>query len=87
MTTSKPKKAPKKVIFRAKPRLKDKDPLIWIVGVKVLRETPAAVLVRYDGDEVWFPKSRIDEILENTSDGIVGMSITKWIAEQKGIEL
>lgn len=59
------------------------------VEVEVLVETEKAlhVFVVDTGDEVWIPKSQIhddsDVYSRDTSPGTI--TITRWIAEQKGI--
>lgn len=54
----------------------------------IIAETDLAFLIEYDGDEYWIPRSQIEdpESLEE-GDGPVTVSVTEWIAEQKGIEL
>lgn len=56
--------------------------------VKIHQESEKAFLLEIEGGElVWIPKSQISEpeILESgDEDGAV--SISSWIAEQKGIE-
>lgn len=54
----------------------------------VVRETDAALLVKYDGTQYWLPKSQIadPDSLEVGDEGVT-VSITEWIAEEKGIEV
>ena len=57
-------------------------------GCECLRETEAALLVRfYDGAEQWIPKSQIDEgrseILGYEDSGRV--VLTRWIADAKDL--
>lgn len=51
-----------------------------------LRETDAAILVRFDdGVEAWVPKSQIDddsEVYAKDHDGT--LIVTHWLATQKG---
>lgn len=55
---------------------------------KILKETDKSFLVRFhDGEEVWLPKSQIADWEDyNEGDHDVSMSITEWIANEKGIE-
>ena len=51
-------------------------------------ETENAVLVLFEGEKTWFPKSQLFEF-ESFSHGRgdnITLNITEWIAEQKGIE-
>jgi hypothetical protein len=58
------------------------------IDVVVKRVSERAVLVETDGEDIWIPKSQIDadasEVkLEKGEAGV--LTITKWIAEQKGL--
>ncbi len=61
----------------------------WIhLEVKlIVRETPAAFLLRLDDDEeYWIPKSQVSDPEDyEEGDADCSMSVTEWIAEQKGI--
>lgn len=48
----------------------------------IVRETEAAMLVDYDGDQQWIPISQVTEIQHNL-DGSVDITMTAWIAKQK----
>lgn len=54
---------------------------------EIVRETDAAFLVRLDdGEEVWLPKSQIsspETLAEGDCD--VTVSVTEWIAKEKGL--
>ncbi len=54
---------------------------------RVVKETDAAFLLRLDdGEEHWIPISQISDPEDyQEGDENVSMSITEWIAEQKGI--
>ncbi len=53
----------------------------------VLKATDKALLVEYDGEEVWPPLSQISEAEQyEVGDKDVTISITAWLAKQKGIE-
>lgn len=53
---------------------------------EVARETQKAFLLRIDGEEYWIPFSQIADA-EDYSEGDVNvsMSISEWIANEKGI--
>lgn len=59
---------------------------VQIQNVTVARETESALLVNIEGEEIWIPKSQIDDDSEvykkDTSGTLV---ITEWIAKQKGL--
>ena len=59
---------------------------VHLDDVSVMNITERAVLILYDGCQHWIPKSQIDEPERlSTGDGYT-LSITEWIANQKGIE-
>ena len=54
---------------------------------EILRETEKAFLIRIDDEEYWIPFSQIadpEEYREGDTDGEI--SITEWIAREKGLE-
>lgn len=61
----------------------------WVhLGFELIsQETDAAFLVVLeDGEEVWLPKSQIsdpEDYAKGDKDGVI--SVTEWIAEQKGL--
>lgn len=61
-------------------------PDLWEEEVTVLRETEAAILIEYENEEFWIPKSQIQEDSEARSKGDVGtLSIPRWLAKEKGL--
>lgn len=61
------------------------DPLIDI-EITLIRTTKSAHLVEHAGARFWLPKSQVEDG-HDLSDGMTGLiRVTKWIAEQKGIE-
>lgn len=57
-----------------------------IEDVLAIRETAKALLCIIDGDEVWIPKSVIDDDSEVYQDGDEGdLVITEWFAEKEGL--
>ncbi len=57
------------------------------VGVEeILRETDAAFLCRIEGEDVWLPRSQIaDPDDYEVGDSDLTMSITEWLAREKGL--
>lgn len=54
---------------------------------RVVLEIPKAFLLLIDGSEHWIPKSQIaDPDTYEPGDENVTVSMTDWIAKQKGIE-
>lgn len=53
---------------------------------RIVRETDAAFLIEIDGERHWIPKSQVsgsDRLSEGDED--VTVSVTEWIADQKGL--
>ncbi len=61
------------------------DPLIIIEG-RVEKETERAYLfLPEDGDEaVWIPKSQVRDSYYDRETKVMSLTITEWIAKQKG---
>jgi hypothetical protein len=54
----------------------------------VIRETENAFLIRYEGEEIWIPRSQLADADDYAAgDEDVTLSVTEWIAKQKGIEV
>lgn len=54
---------------------------------KVVRQTDSAFLLVIDGEDYWIPKSQIaDPETYEPGDENVTVSVTEWIAKQKGLE-
>ena len=60
---------------------------VHIEVAEIKRETDAAFLCELeDGEEIWLPKSQIADSEDyNQGDKDFTMSITEWIANQKGL--
>ena len=55
---------------------------------EILRETDKAFLLLVEGEEIWIPKGQIANPGDySEGDSNCTVSITEWIANQKGIEL
>lgn len=53
---------------------------------RVVHTTGAAILVEYEDEEVWLPKSQVaDPETYSAGDDDVTVSITEWVAKQKGL--
>ena len=53
----------------------------------ILKVTDNAILVLYDGEKHWLPKSQVaDPDTYDAGDEEVTVSISDWLARQKGIE-
>lgn len=62
----------------------------WEGEVTVVRETDKALLVRYEGEDIWIPKSQIhadSEIYSSKQVGETGtLVLPYWLAEEKGLD-
>jgi len=53
---------------------------------EIVCETDKAFLCRVDGEEHWFPKSQVSNPEDyEEGDADVTLSITEWIANEKGL--
>jgi hypothetical protein len=48
---------------------------------KVIRETNEAILIKIDKENIWLPKSQLDDYPEVGESGII--LIKTWLAEEK----
>lgn len=54
-------------------------------NITILREGDAATLIEtLEGEEAWIPHSQIKEV-KHHPDGRTDMTMTAWIAKQKGL--
>lgn len=62
----------------------------WEGEVLLKHTTPEALLVVYENEEIWIPKSQVDDDSEIFSDKQLGKTgnlvIPHWLAEEKGLE-
>ena len=58
-----------------------------LTNCEIQHFTDKAVLVEYEGDEVWIPLSQVDseKVLEHTVGDIVDIDIPEWLAIKKGL--
>lgn len=60
---------------------------VHLEDCKVLAVTESAVLVLYDEEKIWLPKSQLsDPDTYEADDEGVTVTCTEWIAKQKGID-
>lgn len=65
---------------------RDRDELVTVHVDEIRRESEKAILVAIGEEEIWLPKSQLrGDYSEGESD--IDVTMTKWIAEQKGIEV
>jgi hypothetical protein len=63
-----------------------RDEIQYIEGCLALRETEKGLLVLYEGEEIWLPKSKISDDSEVTEKGDEGiLAIPEWLADEKGM--
>lgn len=67
--------------------MRDKEPVEIVVDF-VKKETAKAVLCEINGDEIWIPKSVIDEGEDDLTEGEedVTISIAAWFARKEGLD-
>lgn len=57
---------------------------IFSIEAFVLRQTPKAVLVRYEDEEYWLPRSQLIDDEDLPQEGAARVKMTAWIAKEKG---
>lgn len=64
----------------------DPDKTCTFFDVTVEQETEKALLCNIEGEEIWIPKSQIDDDSEVYEMGTTGdLVVSRWIATQKGL--
>lgn len=58
---------------------------IFSVEAYVLRHTAKAVLISYEGEELWLPRSQLIDDNELPQEGEARVKMTAWIAKEKGL--
>ena len=56
-----------------------------IVECTILRHSGGAVLILVHGEELWIPKSQIEDAADLPAAGNAEVIMTAWIAKQKGL--
>lgn len=60
---------------------------VYLNNCHVIGDTDKAILVEYDDEEVWLPRSQIDDGDKyETGDADVTLAVTEFIAREKGLE-
>ncbi len=61
---------------------------VHLENCDIVAATDHAILVEYDGDRHWFPRTQVADP-DDCKPGEKGrtVSVTDWIARQKGIEV
>ena len=65
-----------------------RDEVVSFEHVKCIKATDAALLCEIDGEEVWIPKSQVDddsEVFDDEDNAEGRLVVTEWIAIQKGL--
>jgi hypothetical protein len=61
-------------------------PTVSFDDVKCIRETPKALLVVIEDDEMWVPKSVVDDDSEVYAEGHEGtLVVHEWWAQKEGL--
>lgn len=60
-----------------------RDDLVVIEGGEFMHETAQAVKLKFDGNEVWIPKSQLDD----HDDDYETIVIPEWLAVEKEIDV
>lgn len=55
--------------------------------VEYINETPAAILVLYQGEQFWLPKSQITWIGAAEEGDLIEVGVPRWLAEEKEMTL
>jgi hypothetical protein len=67
------------------PKFRKEEP-VRLSDCECTAETERAILVEVNAEEMWFPKTQIDESSEVTTKGDRGvLVISNWIAKQKNL--
>lgn len=60
--------------------------VVRLTGVRIIKETDAAVLIGYGNMQEWIPFSQVEEIQRHPNDWQKNsITMSEWIAEQKGL--
>ena len=51
----------------------------------VLRHTLKAVLIKYEDEEIWLPRSQLFDEEDLPQEGETTVKMTAWIAKEKGL--
>ena len=60
---------------------------VYLERCEIVHETDRAMLINYDGNKIWVPKSQINELDRlDVGDTNVTVPISRWFAEKEGID-
>ncbi len=62
-----------------------RNDMIDVEDLEFLHETDSAILVEFDGDEVWIPLSQIEWGMDAEKGDTITVSMPEWLAEAKGL--
>lgn len=58
---------------------------VFSIEATVVRKSLKAVLIEYDSEELWIPKSQLFDEEELPEKGTARVKMTEWIAKEKGL--
>ena len=59
---------------------------LWhVFECTILLHTERAIKVDYQGEELWIPKSQIEDVDDLPARGNSEITVTAWIAKEKGL--
>ena len=59
---------------------------VHLSDCEVLTVTNGAILIEYEGEEIWLPKSQVSESEQYETGDCCTISISRWLAEERGLE-
>ncbi len=62
-----------------------RNDMIEVEDLEFLHETDSAILVEYDGEEVWLPLSQIEWDGDAEKGDSITVTMPEWLAEEKGL--
>lgn len=60
---------------------------VHLDDVTIIRATDLAFLIEWDGGQYWLPRSQVADPDDYSEGDVCNLSITEWIAREKGIEV
>lgn len=58
-----------------------------IEDAEFVTETEKAILVKYQDEEMWLPKSHISWCEEAEPEDLIDIEVADWLAREKGIDV
>lgn len=57
----------------------------WEIEVTFIKETEKGILLEYEGEEAWFPKSQVEMLDEPDEEGdTIRVKIPEWLLSKEG---